>query len=147
MRILRDAALLASSLLFIQSPVSGFPLDAFLSTDTPHSTPKLTLEDLFTAPSIVQRDTPEPLCDLTCTYRILFQAAYSAASAGIEYGMATHKAQDFCFKEGEQWCPQLVDSSTTMIASKSSYMEIENYVCDESCMLVALAEVSRRGGL
>lgn len=149
MSVLRGVGFLASLLLATQSPVSGFPLDAVSSANTSQSTPKLTLKDLFTleVPSVLKRNTPEPLCDLTCTYRILFQAAYSAASVGIEYGMATHKAQNFCFNEGEQWCPQLVDSATTMVASKSSYMGIENELCDEAWMLVALAEVSRRGGL
>lgn len=106
----------------------------------------------FGLPPILRRDddfdqTSEAVCDWTCTHRLLFQTAYSAASSGIEYAMATYNAQTFCFNQETAWCPQIVDSETTAIASKSSFMSINYEACDGACLLAAMNEVSRRGAM
>lgn len=86
-------------------------------------------------------------CDRVCIYRLLYQAAFTAVSSGIEYGMVTHKSQDFCFKEDADRCPQLVESEMTAIASRSSYLSMDYDACDSACLLTALNEVSRKGAL
>ena len=146
MSVLRRLGLFAG-LPALPFPVSGLPVDA---PQSPAATPKAEWAPgwSFNLPPILKRDEAvKPVCDWTCTHRILYQTAYSAVSSGIEYAMVTYDAQEWCFEQESAWCPQVVESQTTAIAARSSYMEISSGACDEPCLLISMAEVARKGAL
>lgn len=147
MRATRFAGFVAG-ILPPASIVVGLPVESTHSLGTTPN-PAWAPGYRFALPPILKRDgePAPPACDWVCAHRLLYQTAFSAASSGIEFAMATYNVQTFCFEQEAAWCPPLVESSTTMIASKSSFMTIDYAACDDACLLLSMHEVSRRGAM
>ncbi|TKA73375.1 hypothetical protein B0A55_06376 [Friedmanniomyces simplex] len=86
----------------------------------------------------------EKQCDTVCIRRILYETAYSSASAGIGLIMDAYNSTSWCYSDAnEYWCPGLLNSTVAGIAGTLMNRTTVSEDSELEDLVSTLADMSR----
>ena len=57
-------------------------------------------------------------CNANCAHRLIFRSAYNGARDGVGTVFGVCDAYEWCYKNATEWCPDIISSTLTRIASQ-----------------------------